>query len=248
MTLWRLEWLRLVRTHRLVALLGVYAFFGLTTPLMARYMDEILKSLGDGVQLTMAEPNAADAIAMFASNVGQLGVLTVLVIAVPALGADPGGARTIFLRTRVHRDRDLVLPALAVNGLAATAAWTCGLALAYYEAAVLFAPPDAGMILLGWLFGVVYHWFLVALALLSTRLTRGTVGAIVLPVAVLLALGLAGAPRSVNAWMPTTLLGATGKLLRLGDPSQFVTTALVTLAATVLAVLAGIRLTRRREI
>lgn len=38
MNLWRLEWLRLTRTRRLVAIVGVYLFFGLTGPLTARYL------------------------------------------------------------------------------------------------------------------------------------------------------------------------------------------------------------------
>lgn len=246
MSLWRLELLRLVRTRRLVALLGVYAFFGLTTPFMARYQKEIFERFGGGVQLNLPPAAAADAIDMFTSNVGQLGVLTVLIIAVLSLNA--GHDKAIFLRTRVHRDRDLTIPALAVNGLAATAAWTCGTALAYYETAVLLSPPDIGMTLLGWLFGTIYHWFLVSLALLSTRLMRGTVGAIIVPIGALIVLGTIGIPASVHAWVPTTLVGTTGDLLRTGDPARFVPGALLTLAVTCAAAVIGTRLTRHREL
>ena len=34
---WRLECLRLIRTPRLLALMAVYAFFGLLGPVLARY-------------------------------------------------------------------------------------------------------------------------------------------------------------------------------------------------------------------
>ena len=43
MSLWRLEWLRLVRSRRLVALAGVYVFFGFVGPLTARYLGEIVE-------------------------------------------------------------------------------------------------------------------------------------------------------------------------------------------------------------
>ena len=36
MNLWRLEWLRLVRTHRLLVVVGVYLFFGITGPPMLK--------------------------------------------------------------------------------------------------------------------------------------------------------------------------------------------------------------------
>ncbi|MGP4023970.1 hypothetical protein [Actinomadura sp. 3N407] len=165
MSLWRLELLRLVRTRRLVALLGVYAFFGLTTPFMARYQKEIFERFGGGVQLDLPPPAAADAIDMFTSNVGQLGVLTILIIAV-----------------------------------------------------------------------------------LSTRLMRGTVGAIIMPIAALIVLGAIGIPASARAWVPTTLIGTTGDLLRTGDPARFVPGALLTLAMTCAAALVGTRLTRHREL
>ena len=57
MNLWRLEWLRLVRTHRLLVLLGVYLFFGLTGPLTARYLPQILAALGtEGIRVEFPAP------------------------------------------------------------------------------------------------------------------------------------------------------------------------------------------------
>ena len=49
MTLWRLEWARLVRTRRLVALLAVYLFFGALGPLTVRYLQQIVNRFGNGV-------------------------------------------------------------------------------------------------------------------------------------------------------------------------------------------------------
>ncbi len=37
---WRLEWLRLTRTPRTIALAGVYLFFGLLGPVTAKYLQE----------------------------------------------------------------------------------------------------------------------------------------------------------------------------------------------------------------
>ena len=58
MTLWRLEWLRLVRTRRLVVIIAVYVFFGLTGPLSARYLGEILNRVGGGIKVELPAPTA----------------------------------------------------------------------------------------------------------------------------------------------------------------------------------------------
>ncbi|NUR29334.1 MAG: hypothetical protein HOV83_26405, partial [Catenulispora sp.] len=81
MNLWRLEWLRLVRTRRLVAVLGAYLFFGFSGPLTARYLSEILGRLGsDGVRVQFPKPTQADGIAQFTGNASQIGLLIVVIV------------------------------------------------------------------------------------------------------------------------------------------------------------------------
>ena len=101
MNLWRLEWLRLARTRRLAALIGVYLFFGLTGPLTARYLEQILGSLGtEGVRIEFPQPKPADGIVQFMGNVSQIGLLVVVLVAASALAFDARREMAVFLRTR----------------------------------------------------------------------------------------------------------------------------------------------------
>ena len=106
MTLWRLEWLRLTRTRRLLVLLCAYAFFGLTGPLTARYLPQILDRLGtSGMQIEFPPPKPADGIAQFVSNASQICLLIVVMVAASALAFDARTEMAVFLRTRVGRVR-----------------------------------------------------------------------------------------------------------------------------------------------
>jgi hypothetical protein len=51
----RLEWLRLTRTPRAIALAGVYLFFGLLGPVTARYLQDIVNRAQSGVQIIVAQ-------------------------------------------------------------------------------------------------------------------------------------------------------------------------------------------------
>lgn len=53
---WRLEWLRLTRTPRGIALAGVYLFFGLFGPVTAKYLQDIVNRVQSGVQIIVAHP------------------------------------------------------------------------------------------------------------------------------------------------------------------------------------------------
>ena len=65
MSLWKLEWIRLTRTRRWIALVGVYLFLGFTGPLLARYMADILERAGGGIEVAVPEPVPADGMAQY---------------------------------------------------------------------------------------------------------------------------------------------------------------------------------------
>ena len=53
MNLWRLEWLRLFRTKRIIGLVGIWVFFGLLGQLTARYLADIITSIDDTIDVTL---------------------------------------------------------------------------------------------------------------------------------------------------------------------------------------------------
>ncbi len=144
MNLWRLEWLRLVRTRRLAALVGVYVFFGFLGPLTARYLGEIIDRFGGGeMEITVPDPVPADGIAQFASNASQIGILVAVAVAAGALTLEALPEMSIFLRTRVASSRTLLIPRLVVVTAAIAGAYLLGSAVAWYETVVLIGtvPP-----------------------------------------------------------------------------------------------------------
>jgi ABC-2 type transport system permease protein len=75
--------------------------------------------------------------AAYVDNSQQLGLLVVVLIAAAALAFDAQRESGAFLCTRVHHIRQLVLPKVAVNALAAVGAFALGPLAAWYETAVL---------------------------------------------------------------------------------------------------------------
>jgi ABC-2 type transport system permease protein len=78
----RKELLEQWRTRRLPVVAVVFLTFGIASPLLARYLPEIVKSLGGaGFEIKIPEPTARDAIDQFLKNLGQAGVLTAILLA-----------------------------------------------------------------------------------------------------------------------------------------------------------------------
>ena len=226
MTLWRVEWLRLVRTHRLWVVLGIYVFFGVTGPLSARYLPEIIGRFAGDVQVTLPDPTPAAGMAQFASNAGQLGLLAVLVVAAGALTFDARPPWSAFLRTRVPRLLDLVLPRVVVSAALAILALALGAGVAVATTTALIGAPDLVGVLLGVVFGAVYLALAVAVVAAVASVARTAVTTVLGSVGVLLALPLLQLVPTLGAWSPSRLLGA-GDALLAGTPVGDLVPALV---------------------
>lgn len=246
MTPWRLEWLRLLRTHRIWILVGLYVFFGVTGPLSAAYLPEIIARFGGDMQVVVPDPTPAAGMAQFGANSGQLGLLAVLVVAAGAITFDTRPPWSSFLRTRVPRMWDLLVPPLVVMWLAAVASLALGTAIAATTTTALIGAPDETAVLVGVVYGALYLGVALAVVAVAASVARTAIATVLLAVVVLLALPLFQLLPTVGSWMPSRLLGAGDAMLAGLPASDFaVATVVAVVAIPALVALAAGRLGRR---
>ncbi len=246
MNLWRLEWLRLLRTRSWIALAAVFLFFGLLGPISARYMEEILQRFAGDVTLILPPPTPASGLEQYLSNVLQIGLLVVLAVAAGALAFDQPVERAAFYRSRVRRVWRLLAPRYAVVTLAAIAAFVLGTLGAWYETVVLLGDLPPGAMLLGMLLTSIYLAFAVAVTAVAASFARGPLVIVTLAAGLLIVVPLLGLVGAIRDWLPSQLLGSLVGLVVGVPPVEYLGPAVVTLAATaVLLWLAAARLDRR---
>lgn len=248
MSLWKLEWIRLFRTRRWIALLGVYLFFGLIGPLTARYIREILESFGGDVQVVVPDPVAADGIASYVSNAAQIGLLVSVGVAAAALAFDAKPQMGVFLRTRTASVREIITPRYAVVTIAVTAAFTIGSVAALYESTVLMGSLPLGGWLLGTMLGCLYLAFAVAVVAAVASRTQSVLVAVIVSIGVLLLLPIVGIAPSLGEWLPSYLVGAIDTLVRDGSAAEYWRATVVTLGMTLGALWLAVRWAARREL
>lgn len=249
MTLWRLEWLRLVRTRRLVAVVGVYLFFGLSGPISARYLGDILGRVDtQGVRVELPEPVPADGVAQFIGNASQIGLLVVVLVAASALAFDARREMAIFLRTRVTDLQRIVLPAYGVTTGAAVVGLVLGSLAAWYETAVLLGGLPVLRMVVGILLGALFLAFGIAVVALVAAFARGVLATAGASLAVLVALALLGNIGALGRWLPTSPSGAMVGLVSGRPYAEFLPGAAVAIVCTVLALVGATRIGSRREV
>ncbi|MYW00941.1 hypothetical protein [Streptomyces sp. SID3343] len=212
--LWRLEWLRLVRTRRWLLLVVAYPGAGLVGPVFAKHRDEILKALRiDGV--APATGMGADSgMAVYSYGVAQVGILVALALMAGALAVDHRPGLAAFHRTRLRRPRDLVLPRFTVTTVAVSVAYLLGTLIAWAQVHWMFGPLPARSVLYGAGFGVASLLMSLSLVAATAALLRRPVAIFGTALIALLVWPLASLWRPLRRWLPTELNSAQVELLR----------------------------------
>jgi ABC-2 type transport system permease protein len=246
MSLWRLEWLRLIRTHRFLLLAGLFVFFGILGPVTTRYLPEILERFGGGIEVSIPEPTPAQGASEFMSNALQLGLLAVAFVAAASLAFDANAEMSVFLRTRA-RVVSIVIPRFVVNAAASVIALLLGAAIAFYETGLLLGWPDAGRYLLGVGLVSLYLVFTVALTALIAGFLRSVPAVALVTVGVLILLGALTLVPALGRWLPSGLPGGFDTAVAGGDFTLW-PAVVVTMAVSVLLIWAAILRLERREV
>jgi ABC-2 type transport system permease protein len=249
MSLWKLEVLRLTRTKRWIALLAVYLLFGLLGPLTAKYLGEILGVAGgelEGAVIEFPDPVPADGMIQYVSNAGQIGTLVAMVVAAGALAFDSIPEMGVFLRTRVPRVWDILLPRLVVPFVAASLAFIIGAGAAWYETWALIGPLAAGDVLAGVGYGVVFLAFVVALVAAIAQVSRSILATVITSVVILLVMPLFGLVDAISSWMPTSLLNALAEIPAGTEASSYLGATGITVAVSAVLVWIAVKAAGRR--
>lgn len=247
MTVWRVERLRLLRSHRWVAVVVAFAVCGVTGPLLAKYVGDLFAgAAGSGIRIVAPTPVPADGIAGFARSALQLGALVVVVVAASALCVDARPSLAVFYRTRTLRAANLVVPRVVVTVALAVGGYATGLAVAWYETVVLVGAPVASRVLEGGACAALYLAFLVVVTAVCAATGVGVASAAGTGIAVLLLLPVLGTVGALAPWLPSRLASAPDTLLRgtgFDDVwrSVAVTAGLVAVLLVVAVVLSGRR-------
>jgi ABC-2 type transport system permease protein len=241
------------RTRRLPVVALLFLAVGIVSPLTARYINEILKAaVGDQMSFPVEPATAAAAIGQLQKNLGQLGALAAIALAMGSVSGElDRGTAALALAQPIGRPA-FVLAKLA--GIAVVLGISVGLAMAAawaYTAVLFEALPIAGWValaVLSWLF--LFTW--AALTLLASTTTGSTMAAAGIGFVALIAISLLAVVPALDHVLPTGLLGPAAQLA-VGDGdavdvSQLLTAILGTLVIVVAAAAASVAAFRTREL
>lgn len=136
-----LTWLR---SQRLVVVLVAFAFSGVTSPLVAAHLADIVAALGEDGDITVvaADPTWQTVLSSYFRNASQLALIVTAYVVAKSVALGPDPALRIHYLSKATRSGQVFLPRWAVAVAATSAGAVLGVAIAYYETAVLVSGAD----------------------------------------------------------------------------------------------------------
>lgn len=219
----RKEWIEQRRTHRLLISVVVLVFFGLLSPLTAKFTPEIIKLLPNGAAMAqlIPPPTINDAFGQYLKNVTQFGLVLALLTTMGAVAREKErGTAAMILVKPLSRSGFLGAKFAAIAGTFAVSLGAAALA-GYYYTTLLFHAPDP----LAWiaLNGLIFGYLLVpvGVTLLFSVLAGSQAAAGGMAFGALAVLALLGSIPGVGAFLPGQLLGWGAALMAGATPAHW---------------------------
>ena len=251
----RKELLESWRTYRLPVVAGLFAFVGLSSPLLARFTPEIIEALaGDAfASIAVPTPTAADAVLQVQKNLGQFGALAAIILAMGSVATETERGTAAFILARpVGRGAFLAAKAGSI-GLVLAISVALAIVLGWIYTAVLFAPPAID----GWVALAVLSWLYLcawaALTFLASAVTGSAAAAAGIGFVAWLLLSIVAALPALGRWTPAGLTAPATSLATgaasIGDlGADLWLPVIATVALIALALGASLVAFRRREL
>jgi len=242
------EWMELARSYRLLVVIIVLVFFGLTSPLAAKFTPEIVAIAPGGAEIAkiIPPPTVWDAIAQYIKNMPMFGLIMALLITMGAIAQEKDkGTAAMMLVKPLTRGAFLGAKFLSLAAVFGIAMVIAGISCFYYTL-LLFESVDVLHWLILNVFLYLYVLDIIAITLLCSTVTRSQAAAAGIAIGLVVIGWVAGA-LGWGKYLPGELATWSGRLMH-GDTTGSWIALGVSLGIIVVSLLASWLVFRRQEL
>jgi len=238
------------RTKRFLIVAAVLVLFGLTSPLLAKFTPELLKSIPNipaGLAELIPAPSVADAVGQYIKNMSQFGILLAVLMSMGTVAQEKErGTAAMLLTHPISRLNFLLAKFTALGITFAVSLAVAALGCWYYTLLLYEALPWGPYLTLNGLMLVAFLAYIAVTLLCSTLVRTQSAAAGMAFAALVLVAGIGSLPR-IGEYFPGRLFSWGGTLvLGGGDPAW--PAFWISLGLTAAALVAAWLVFRRQEL
>jgi ABC-2 type transport system permease protein len=244
------EFIENLRTYKLMIMIVVFLIFGVMSPLFAKFTPEILKAAGlDASALGVGTPTAIDSFAQFFKNVGQLGLLVLVIVFSGIMANELSKGTLINILTKGMRRSTVILSKFIMATVIWTVSYLLCLAVTYAYTAYYFTIENISNAFLAfssmWLFGVL----LIAIVILGGVLFKNVYGSLLLTGGIVVVMTIVNIAPKLQKYNPITLSSDNMQLIMAQKAaSDFMPAVIICAVLTIVSVIASIMIFNKKQL
>jgi ABC-2 type transport system permease protein len=205
-TLFKKEIKEQLRTHRLLVVAGIFIFFGLATPLLLKYLPQIIQLSGEQVPVAIPAPTSPQSLAEYAGTIGQLGLLMAVLVAMGMVANELRQGTAVMTLSKPVSRAAFVWAKLAAVSLTFLLALACASLFCFGYTVWLIGPAAALPFLQLNLLLALFLVFCLGVTLFFSSFFKSSLPAGGLAIGVLIAQALLGTVPRLGNFLPARLL------------------------------------------
>jgi ABC-2 type transport system permease protein len=208
-----------LRTYRLVIVAGVFLFFGITTPLLLKYLPEIVKLAGENVPIEIPPPTAAQSLLEYAGTIGQIGVLVAVLVAMGSVANERSRGTAVMTLSKPVTRGAFVGAKWTASSLTFLASLAVASLVCLGYTVWLIGPPSAAAFTGQNLLLALFLLFCLALTVYFSSLFRSSLAAGGIALALIIAQAALSVVPVVGDFLPSKLLTWGNNLVNGSGPA-----------------------------
>ncbi len=244
------EWMEIIRTKKLYILMGIYVFFAMLSPVITRYMSEIvLLATDDLMTITIPPTTWIDSWSQFYSNISQIGCICVIFLFMGCVvGEKQSGSAALTLTKNLTHTNFIITKFIAAVVCLTVSILFAGLICYAYTYYLFGYAGKISDILMGLIAYNMFIFVLLSITILASTIARSTAVAALISFCSFITLSFSNLIPGVGHILPGKLLSQTTKLSYGIKPPELLFTFIMAILITVFCIFLSIRSLKKQEI
>lgn len=250
-TLLSKEFLEIYRSKKLLILIILFAFVAISSPIIAKLIPTILKSMPatPGITIDIPEPIWKDAVDQFVKNLGQIGMIVIIFTFAGAV-ADEKSKKTLeIILTKPVSRFNFILAKFKASFIATATVFAAASLVFYFYTLSTFGSMDGTAFFWIALFSFIYIAVILALTLFFSAISKSLIVAVGLAfLTEIIAATFFGYIKKIADYSPAFINGNYKELYGGGDLSKFLPSLLCSIGAIIIFFLLSVFFFKKQEI
>ncbi len=244
------EIFEILKTPKIIILPAVSLFFGILSPLTAKFINELLKALGAGDTIKIPDPTYIDSYSQFFKNHYGTTAIVMIFVFMGLVAAEKKSGSAILVLTKNLSRTNFVLSKFFAGVLLFTFSYVLSMIPGIYYTYFLFGTYWNDYLPLALLMFWVYGIFMIALMLFSSILAKSSIISALIGFLGYAFVSFASSLPHIGDFSPG-IMHAMSLYIMIGDknvPGDAIYPIVTSLALTIILVTSGILIFRKQEL